>query len=106
MILASSDAIEGRQISETLGLVRGNAVRSRGIGFDFIAGIRNIFGGNIPEYSSLMTDTRDRATELMIEAAQETGADAVVGVRFTTSEITSGVSEILIYGTAVKLDGK
>lgn len=103
MILASSETIEGREITETLGLVRGNAVRARGIGFDLIAGIRNIFGGDIPEYSKLITSTRDQATDNMVAAAQEAGADAIVGVRYTTSMIAGGISEILAFGTAVKL---
>lgn len=103
MILASSDRVEGKQIVDTLGLVRGNAVRARGIGFDIVAGIRNIFGGDIPEYSDLITSTRDQATDKMIEVAQALGADAIVSVRYTTSMVTGGVSEILAYGTAVKL---
>lgn len=103
MILATSDLIEGREIAETIGLVRGNAVRARGVGFDILAGIRNIFGGDIPEYSNLITTTRDQATDRMVEAASKAGADAVVGVRYTTSMIASGISEILAFGTAVKL---
>ena len=103
MILATSDSIEGREIAETVGLVRGNAVRARGIGFDILAGIRNIFGGDIPEYSALITRTRDEATDRMVSAAQEAGADAIVGVRYTTSMIAGGISEILAFGTAVKL---
>ncbi len=103
MILASSENIEGREIEKTLGLVRGNAVRARGIGFDILAGIRNIFGGDIPEYSNLITRTRDQATDRMVEAASEAGADAIVSVRYTTSMVTGGVSEILAFGTAVKL---
>ena len=103
MILASVETIEGREITETLGIVRGNAVRARGIGFDIIAGIRNIFGGEIPEYSKLITTTRDQATDNMVQAATEAGADAIVGVRYTTSMISGGISEILAFGTAVKL---
>lgn len=103
MILATSDTIEGREITETIGLVRGNAARARGLGYDITAGIRNIFGGAVPEYSNLMTQSRDEATQRMIEAAEAAGADAIVAVRYTTSTIASGVSEILAFGTAVKL---
>jgi uncharacterized protein YbjQ (UPF0145 family) len=103
MILATSDKIEGREIAETIGIVRGNAARARGLGYDITAGIRNIFGGAVPEYSRLMTESRDEATQMMIEAAQAAGADAIVTVRYTTSTIASGVSEILAFGTAVKL---
>ena len=103
MIIATSDTIEGREIIETLGLVRGNAVRARGIGYDFVAQVRNIFGGSIPEYTNLITRSRDEATDRMVEAARQSGADAIVGVRYTTSMIAAGMSEILAYGTAVKL---
>jgi uncharacterized protein YbjQ (UPF0145 family) len=103
MILATSDKIEGREITETIGLVRGNSARTRGIGYDITAGIRNIFGGAVPEYANLITQARDEATARMIAAAEAQGADAVVTVRYTTSMISSGVSEILAFGTGVKL---
>ena len=103
MILATADTIEGREIVETIGIVRGNAARARGIGYDITAGIRNIFGGAVPEYSNLMTQSRDEATQMMIESAEAAGADAIVAVRYTTSMIATGVSEILAFGTAVKL---
>jgi len=103
VILSTSDKIEGREIAETIGIVRGNAARARGIGYDITAGIRNIFGGAVPEYSRLMTETRDEATAMMIEAAEATGADAIVTVRYGTSMIATGVSEILVVGTGVKL---
>lgn len=103
MILSTSDKVEGREIAETIGIVRGNAARARGLGYDITAGIRNIFGGAVPEYSKLMTESRDEATAVMIQAAEAAGADAIVAVRYTTSTIAAGVSEILAYGTAVKL---
>lgn len=103
MILTSSDRVEGREIVETIGLVRGNAARARGLGYDITAGFRNLFGGAVPEYSRLMTETRDEATAMMIQNAERSGADAIVAVRYTTSMIASGVSEILAFGTAVKL---
>ena len=103
MILSTSDKIEGREIVQTIGIVRGNAARARGLGYDITAGFRNIFGGAVPEYSRLMTETRDEATAMMIQAAEASGADAIVTVRYTTSMIATGVSEILAFGTAVKL---
>ena len=103
MILSTADTIEGREITETIGLVRGNAARARGLGYDITAGFRNIFGGAVPEYSDLMTQTRDEATARMVQSAEAAGADAIVAVRYTTSMIASGVSEILAFGTAVKL---
>ncbi len=103
MILATSDTIEGREVVETIGIVRGNAARARGLGYDITAGIRNIFGGAVPEYSKLMNETRDEATAIMVQAAEAAGADAIVAVRYTTSMISTGVSEILAFGTAIKL---
>lgn len=103
MILTTSDTVAGREIAETMGIVRGNAARARGLGYDITAGIRNIFGGAVPEYSRLMTETRDEATTMMIQSAEAAGADAIVAVRYGTSMIASGVSEILVVGTAVKL---
>ncbi len=103
MILVSSERIEGKEITETIGLVRGNAARTRGIGFDILAGIRNIFGGDVPEYTNLINVTRDQATDRMVEAAEAAGANAIVGVRYTTSMIAGGISEILAFGTAVKV---
>jgi uncharacterized protein YbjQ (UPF0145 family) len=103
MILSTSDTIEGREMVETIGIVRGNAARARGLGYDITAGIRNVFGGAVPEYSKLMNETRDEATAIMVQAAEAAGADAIVAVRYGTSMIASGVSEILASGTAVKL---
>jgi uncharacterized protein YbjQ (UPF0145 family) len=102
MIIVTSERIEGREIVETIGLVRGNAARARGLGYDITAGIRNIFGGSIPEYSNLITQARDEATANMVAAAEEQGADAIVAVRYTTSMVSTGVSEILAFGTGVK----
>ncbi len=103
MIVVSSNSVTGREIAETKGMVMGSAVRARGLLRDITALIRNIFGGRIPEYAELLTPTRDEATAAMIRDAEAQGADAVVAVRYTTSMIASGTSEILAYGTAVKL---
>ena len=103
LMLATSDTIVGREIIETLGLVRGNAVRARGLGYDITAGIRNIFGGAVPEYTRLITTTRNEATLAMIDAAERMGADGIVTIRYTTSMISTGISEILAFGTAVRL---
>ena len=103
MIVVTTETVQGREVAEVLGLVRGNAVRARGFVFDITAGIRNIFGGAIPEYSKLISTTREEATQNMIRAAEELGADAVLNLRYTTSMVTGGASEILAYGTAVKL---
>lgn len=103
MILSNTEYIKGKEISETLGLVRGSTVRARNFGRDFFAGIKNIIGGEISEYTKLLADSREQAISRMVEDARSMGADAIVNVRFTTSTVMQGSSEILAYGTAVKL---
>ena len=103
MIIANTEQIEGRQIAECLGLVRGSTVRARNFGRDLFAGLKNIIGGEISEYTQLLADSREQAIQRMIADAQGLGADAVVNVRFTTSAVMQGAAEILAYGTAVKL---
>lgn len=103
MIIVSTETIPGREIAETLGLARGSTVRARNIGRDIFAGLKNIVGGEISEYTKLMADAREQALERMAIDGERLGADAVVNVRFMTSAVMSGASEILAYGTAVKL---
>lgn len=101
MIVVTTDRIEGKEIKEVLGMVRGNTVRARHIGKDITAALRNIVGGEVTEYSQLMAESREQAIQRMVERAEEAGANAIVGTRFTTSMIASGASEMLAYGTAV-----
>ncbi len=103
MIIVSTETIPGREIAETLGLARGSTVRARNIGRDIFAGLKNIVGGEISEYTSLMADAREQALERLEIDGKRMGADAIVNVRFMTSAIMAGASEILAYGTAVKL---
>ena len=103
MIIVSTDTIPGREITETLGLARGSTVRARNIGRDIFAGLKNIVGGEISEYTKLMAEAREQALERMIIDGEKMGADAIVMVRFMTSAVMAGASEILAYGTAVKL---
>jgi uncharacterized protein YbjQ (UPF0145 family) len=103
MIIVTTDYITGREIAQTLGIARGNTVRARNIGRDFLAGLKNIIGGEISEYSKLMAQSREQALQRMLQHADDMGADAVVNVRFLTAEVMQGVAEILAYGTAVKL---
>lgn len=103
MIITTTEGIAGREISETVGMVRGSTVRARNIGRDIFAGIKNIIGGEISEYTKLLADSREQAMQRMIQDAERAGANAIVGVRFTTSAVMQGSSEILAYGTAVKL---
>ena len=103
MIVTPQDKVENRTISQTLGVVSGQSIRARHVGKDILAGLRNLVGGEITEYSKLMAESRQQAMDRMVKAAQEKGADAIVGIRFTTSMLQAGASEIFIYGTAVKL---
>ena len=103
MIVKTQDKVENRTISQTLGGVSGQSIRARHVGKDILAGLRNLVGGEITEYSKLMAESRQQAMDRMVKAAQEKGADAIVGIRFTTSMLQAGASEIFIYGTAVKL---
>ena len=103
MILTTSDTIPGREISEILGIARGSTIRARNIGRDIFATLKNIVGGEIKEYTKLMADSREEAISRMIEDAEKLGAVAIINVRFTTSMVMAAASEILAYGTAVKL---
>lgn len=103
MILSTTEKIPNKEITEILGISRGSTVRARNIGRDFMAGIKNLVGGEIDEYTKLQAQSREEAIERMIKDAENLGADAIVNVRFATSVIMQGASEILAYGTAVKL---
>ena len=103
MILANTDFIIGKEIKEILGLVRGNTVQAKSIGKDFKAGLRNIAGGEIIEYTDMLAESREIALKRMEDKAKKLGADAVINIRFMTSSIMGGAAEILAYGTAVKL---
>ena len=103
MIIATTEQIIGKQIKESLGTVRGNTIRAKHIGKDILAGLRSIVGGEIREYTEALSEAREVATKRMIKEAKEMNADAIVGVRFTTSQVMAGAAELLVYGTAVKL---
>ncbi len=103
MIISTTETIPDRQVAEVLGIVRGNSVRARHVGRDIVAGIKNLVGGEISEYAELQAETREQANRRMTLDAERLGADAVLCVRYTTSMIAQGASEILAYGTAVKL---
>ena len=103
MIITTTDEIKGRTISKTIGLVKGNTVRTRWFGRDIAAALKNLVGGEIKSYTDMLTMAREEAIERMVQEAKKKGADAVVGVRFTIADVMQGSSEILAYGTAVKL---
>ncbi len=103
MIITTTDTIPGRQVNQILGVARGSTVRARNIGRDIFAGLKNIVGGEIEEYTKLQAHSREQAMQRMEMDAQRMGADAIINVRLTTSMVMQGCSEILAYGTAVKL---
>ncbi|MBR9824806.1 MAG: YbjQ family protein [Alphaproteobacteria bacterium] len=103
LIVTMSDAVPGRDIDSVIGVARGNVVRARFFGRDFIAGLRNLVGGEVPEYTKLLAESREQAMDRMVRHAEELGADAVITFRLATSTVMDGSAEILAYGTAVKL---
>ena len=104
VIVATIEHIPGYRIKKVLGVVSGSVVRARSFGRDFVAGLRNLAGGEIKEYTELLAESRDLAIKRMIEKAKELGANAVIGVRFSSSSVMSGASEVLAYGTAVIIE--
>ncbi len=106
MLLTTQNQFSEYEITQTLGLVKGNTVRARHMGKDMMAVFRNIVGGEVDEYTKLLSESREQAIDRMIVNAKMLGADGIVGIRFTTSSIMQAASEILAYGTAVKLKKK
>ena len=101
MLITTQDQLEGYQIKRTLGMVQGSTIRARHIGTDILAGLRNIVGGEVHEYTKMLAESREQALDRMKIEADELGANAIVCMRFTTSTIMSGMAEFLAYGTAV-----
>jgi uncharacterized protein YbjQ (UPF0145 family) len=104
MIICTSEQVPGKKITQVLGIARGSTVRARNVGRDIFAGLKNLVGGEISEYTKLQADAREQAMQRMIDDAKRLGADAVIAFRLNTSVITQGAAEILAYGTAVKLE--
>ncbi len=104
MMITNLELVPGKRISKHLGLVQGSTVRSKHVGRDFMAGLKNIFGGELKGYTELLQDAREEAIARMIEQASSVGANAVLNVRFSTSSITSGAAELFAYGSAVVLE--
>ena len=103
MIVTTTDFVPGREIKEILGVVKGNTIQAKHIGKDIVAGFRQVVGGEIREYTEMLSEAREIALQRMIEKAEKMGADAIVNVRFMTSAVMASAAEILVYGTAVKL---
>ena len=104
MIVVTTPEVAGSRIGESLGMVRGSSIRSKHVGKDIIALLRNFAGGEIREYTKMLAQAREQAVDRMVDEAQVMGADAVVSVRFQTSMVMAGAAEMLCYGTAVRLD--
>jgi uncharacterized protein YbjQ (UPF0145 family) len=104
MIITTTETITGKRVAKSLGIVRGNTIRARHVGRDILAGLRNIVGGEIVEYTKLMAESREQALDRMRDEASRMGANAIVAVRFSTSYLSAGAAELLAYGTAVVLE--
>jgi uncharacterized protein YbjQ (UPF0145 family) len=103
IVISNTESIPGRTIVEFYGVVSGNTVRAKHVGRDIMAGLKNIVGGELKGYTELLKDSRNEATERMMEQAASMGANAVVNVRFATSSISQGAAELFAYGTAVRV---
>ena len=104
MILSTTENLPGEKVTEILGIARGSTVRARNIGRDLFAGLKNIIGGELSEYTKLQAESREQALQRMIQDGEKLGADAIINIRISTSVITQGAAEILAYGTAVKIN--
>lgn len=104
MILVTTETIQNKKITEMLGIVSGSSVQAKHVGRDIAAGLKNIFGGELKGYTELLKESRNQAIERMTQEAESLGADAIINIRFSTSSITQGASEVYVYGTAVKLE--
>ena len=103
MIITTSDHIEGKAITKTVGLVKGSTIRTKHLGRDIMAGLRGMVGGEITEYTKMMAEAREEAIQRMVEDAEKQGADTIVSMRFSTSMIMQNAAEVLAYGTGVVL---
>ncbi len=101
MIVVTTDSIPGRRVVKTLGLVKGNTIRARHVGKDILAGLKGLVGGEIVEYTKMVAESREQSLDRLVEEGESLGANAVVGLRFTTASMMQGAAELLAYGTAV-----
>jgi uncharacterized protein YbjQ (UPF0145 family) len=104
MLLSTTYSIHGKKIVKHLGLVRGNTIRARNVGRDIMAVLRNLVGGEITDYTKMIAESREQAIDRMIEEAQKLGANAIIGLRFSTTEVMQGAAEIMVFGTAVVVE--
>ncbi len=106
MIVLTSEIAPGYKVTQVLGLVRGNTIRTRHLGKDITAGLRGLVGGEIQEYTKLFAEAREQALDRMVAEANAISADGIIGVRFSTSMVMSSAAELLVYGTAVRLEAE
>jgi uncharacterized protein YbjQ (UPF0145 family) len=104
MLLSTTETIDGKKIVKHLGLVRGNTIRARHIGRDIMAALRNLVGGEVIDYTKMMAESREQSIDRMVEEAQKLGANAIIGIRFSTTEMMQHAAEIMVYGTAVVVE--
>lgn len=104
MLLTNLEVVPGRRVIEHLGLVQGSTVRAKHAGKDIVAGIKNVFGGELKAYTELLQESREEATQRLVAQAEALGANAVLNIRFSTSSIAQGAAELFAYGTAVRLE--
>ncbi len=104
MIVVTTEHIEGKKVTETLGLVKGSTIRARHVGRDIMAGLRNVVGGEVKDYTVMLAQAREEALGRMIDQAEKMGANAIICTRFVTSMVMSGAAEMVAYGTAVKVE--
>ncbi len=104
MLLTNLEQVPGGKITQHFGLVQGNTIRAKHLGKDFLAGLKNIFGGELGAYTELLAESRQEATDRMVQQAQSMGANAIVNIRYSTSSVAQGAAELYAYGTAVKID--
>jgi uncharacterized protein YbjQ (UPF0145 family) len=104
MIIVNTDFVQGKKIVKTLGVVKGNTIRAKHVGKDIVANLRQLVGGELKEYTEMLTEARKEAMYRMVEEAKALEADGIINVRFTTSQIMASAAEIMVYGTAVKLE--
>ena len=104
MIVVNTETVPGHRVVEALGVVRGSTIRAKHLGKDIMASLRYIVGGEVKEYTEMLTETRNESVQRMKQEARALGADAVVNLRFTTSQVMAGAAELLAYGTAVRIE--
>ncbi len=103
MILATTETVAGHRVLRTIGLVRGSSVRVRHVGRDIVAGLRNLAGGEVYEYTKLLAEVREQAVDRMVAEARALGANGILAIRFQSAEVSRGAAEMMCYGTAVEL---